>query len=173
MKKHVFPHSKHGAQDTATPGGTTQITTITGHINSTMNKRQRKDQTRGFSCDDWENICTSSYYHQQIGSTNYYPFYILLINLNAENRGFFTTRNQFICISNISLNTPIHNTFQNPSINETATINHLPGLVTLRFIVYVILTLLDNFAHNNVFISRWIYADDWTTWTHVQKTSTQ
>ena len=44
MKTHVFPHSKHGAQDPATPSGTTQITTIT---ENTMNERQRKDQTRG------------------------------------------------------------------------------------------------------------------------------
>ena len=28
-----------------------------------------------FSCDDWENICTLSYYHHQIGSMNYYPFF--------------------------------------------------------------------------------------------------
>ena len=26
-----------------------------------------------FSCDDWENIYTLSYYHDQIGSMNYYP----------------------------------------------------------------------------------------------------
>ena len=47
MKNHVFPHSKHGAQDTAMPSGTTQITTITGDTNSTMNKRQRKIKPEG------------------------------------------------------------------------------------------------------------------------------
>ena len=26
-------------------------------------------------CDDWENIYTLSYYHHQIGSMNYYPFF--------------------------------------------------------------------------------------------------
>ena len=26
-------------------------------------------------CDDWESICTSSYYHHQIGSVNYYPLF--------------------------------------------------------------------------------------------------
>ena len=33
-----------------------------------------------FCCDDWENICTLSYYHHQIGSMNYYPlsFYIFM-----------------------------------------------------------------------------------------------
>ena len=28
-----------------------------------------------FSCDDWENIYTLSYYHHQIGSMNYYPLF--------------------------------------------------------------------------------------------------
>ena len=28
-----------------------------------------------FSCDDWENIYTLSYYHYQIGSMNYYPLF--------------------------------------------------------------------------------------------------
>ena len=28
-----------------------------------------------FSCDDWENIHTLSYYHHQIGSMNYYPLF--------------------------------------------------------------------------------------------------
>ena len=28
-----------------------------------------------FSCDDWENIYTLSYYHFQIGSMNYYPLF--------------------------------------------------------------------------------------------------
>ena len=28
-----------------------------------------------FSCDDWENIYTLSYYHDQIGSMNYYPLF--------------------------------------------------------------------------------------------------
>ena len=28
-----------------------------------------------FSCDDWENIFTLSYYHHQIGSMNYYPLF--------------------------------------------------------------------------------------------------
>ena len=28
-----------------------------------------------FSCGDWENICTLSYYHHQIGSVNYYPLF--------------------------------------------------------------------------------------------------
>ena len=26
-------------------------------------------------CDDWDNICTLSYYHHQIGSMNYYPLF--------------------------------------------------------------------------------------------------
>ena len=26
-------------------------------------------------CDDWENKCTLSYYHHQIGSLNYYPLF--------------------------------------------------------------------------------------------------
>ena len=55
-----------------------------------------------FSCDDWENIYTLSYYHHQIGSMNYYPlfrvrswnngvrcmsFYILMMTqMNPENR---------------------------------------------------------------------------------------
>ena len=29
-----------------------------------------------FSCDDWKNIYTLSYYHQQIGSMNYYPLLV-------------------------------------------------------------------------------------------------
>ena len=28
-----------------------------------------------FSCDDWENIYTLSYFHHQIGSMNYYPLF--------------------------------------------------------------------------------------------------
>ena len=28
-----------------------------------------------FSCDDWENIYTLSYYHNEIGSINYYPLF--------------------------------------------------------------------------------------------------
>ena len=28
-----------------------------------------------FPCDDWDNICTLSYYHHQIGSMNYYPLF--------------------------------------------------------------------------------------------------
>ena len=28
-----------------------------------------------FSCDDWENIYTLSYYHHEIGSMNYYPLF--------------------------------------------------------------------------------------------------
>ena len=28
-----------------------------------------------FSCDDWENIYTLSYYHHQIGNMNYYPLF--------------------------------------------------------------------------------------------------
>ena len=32
-------------------------------------------QFTDFSCDDWDNICTLSYYHHQIGSMNYYPLF--------------------------------------------------------------------------------------------------
>ena len=56
-------------------------------------------QFTNFSCDDWENIYTLSYYHHQIGSMNYYPlfrvrsgnngvccmsFYILIENVCTE-----------------------------------------------------------------------------------------
>ena len=36
-----------------------------------------------FSCDDWENIYTLSYYHHQIGSMNYYP----LLRVRSWNNG--------------------------------------------------------------------------------------
>ena len=36
-----------------------------------------------FSCDDWENIYTLSYFHHQIGSMNYYP----LLRVRSWNNG--------------------------------------------------------------------------------------
>ena len=36
-----------------------------------------------FSCDDWDNIYTLSYYHNQIGSINYYP----LFRVRSRNNG--------------------------------------------------------------------------------------
>ena len=60
-------------------------------------------QSTHFSCDDWENIYTLSYYHHQIGSMNYYPsfrvrswstgvrcmsFYILRLLTHKENSTF-------------------------------------------------------------------------------------
>ena len=47
-----------------------------------------------FSCDDWRNIYTLSYYHHQIGSMNYYP--LLVCDLNRTPNCYGKTW-RFLC----------------------------------------------------------------------------